>query len=99
MKIIFTLLIALWSTQLIAQFSFSGKVIDNNKKPISFANVTLLNKETKNIYKGGITEDDGSFSFNNITANTYEVVISFIGYKEVSRIIKIDTDKKLEPIV
>lgn len=99
MKTIFTLLIALWSTQLIAQFSFSGKVIDNNKKPISFANVTLLNKETKSIYKGSITEDDGSFSFNNITTNTYEVLISFIGYKEVSRKIKIDTDKKLEPIV
>lgn len=99
MKTILVLIIALWSTQLIAQFSLSGKIIDTHKKPISFANVTLLNKETKTIYKGNITEDDGSFLFNNIASNTYEMHISFIGYKKVLKILKLDQNKQLSSII
>ena len=98
MKIIQSLFIIFWSAQITAQYSFSGEVIDSAKNPISFANVILLHTTTKTIYKGNITDENGKFFFNNIEANTYELRVNFIGYKEVSKVIKIEDNKKLTPI-
>lgn len=98
MKIIQSLFIIFWSAQITAQYSFSGEVIDNTKNPISFANVILLHTATRTIYKGNITDENGKFFFKNIEANTYELRVNFIGYKEVSKIIKIEDNKKITPI-
>ncbi len=99
MKTIFALLTVLLSTQLVAQFSLTGKVVNSNSEPISFANITLLNTKTKSIYKGSITEDDGTFIIKNISPNNYELRISFIGYREVIKTLKIDKTLNLKNIL
>lgn len=69
------------------QFTLSGKVVDQNKKPL--AGATIVVKELK---KGTSTDKSGNFSFN-LKKGTYVVEVSFLGYKKVSEKIKIAKDE------
>ncbi|WP_298763365.1 TonB-dependent receptor [uncultured Polaribacter sp.] len=69
------------------QFTLSGKVVDQNKKPL--AGATIVVKELK---KGTSTDKSGNFSFN-LKKGTYTVEVSFLGYKKVSEKITIAKDE------
>ena len=66
------------------EFSVSGKVIDVDKQPISFANVLLLRQIDSSFVAGTSTDDKGLFEFRNISKEQYLINISFIGYKTTS---------------
>ena len=64
-----------------AQTSLNGKVLDKeNKEPIVFGSVAL--------YKNGVqltgtdTDDKGNFNFPDIDPGTYDVEVSYLGYKQ-----------------
>ena len=60
--------------------SVSGKVIDENDKPLNGASIKILNAE-----KNTITDDSGYFSIT-VTANKpVALVFSYTGYSEVQR--------------
>lgn len=69
------------------QFTLSGKVVDENKKPLSGASILV-----KEIKKGTSTEPNGDFSFN-LKKGTYTVEVSFLGYKTVSEKITLSKDE------
>ena len=56
-------------------YKVSGKVFDNNNEPVSLASV-----EVKELKKGLVTKDDGSYEFF-LERGKYDLVISIIGYK------------------
>jgi Family of unknown function (DUF5686)/CarboxypepD_reg-like domain len=56
-------------------FKLSGTVYDNRKVPLPLASV-----EIKQLRKGAVTKDDGSFQFF-LERGKYDLVISMIGYK------------------
>jgi hypothetical protein len=83
----FALLLIL-STELSAQFSISGKVIDkDSEKPLASASVFLGNAT-----KGTISGVDGSFRLTNIKSGQYDVVVSIIGYQTFAYSLMIDKD-------
>ncbi len=75
-KSLFFILSLLASLSLHAQlYKFSGFVIDGSKSPLPLATV-----EVKEVQKGMITDEDGSFEFFLETGN-YSMVISMVGFE------------------
>ncbi len=59
----------------------SGTLIDSlTKKPLDYASVGLYNSGGKAPITGVITDQKGSFKFDNLHAGRYKLVITFIGY-------------------
>lgn len=73
--------------QLNGQYEFSGKVTDEKGNALIGANVSF-----KGNYLGTITDESGNFIFKTIKEGSYEVKVSYVGYKTSTRSIKIDED-------
>ena len=76
------LLCSLTSTGEIAAQTVSGKLIDENKQPLPYANVVLLALPDSTFVTGTVTAEDGTFSLNTTTPNQL-VRISSIGYNTI----------------
>lgn len=60
------------------RLSISGRVVDSQKQPITYASVALTQNDK--LITGCTSDVDGKFSFE-ANAGNYELVISFIGYE------------------
>lgn len=65
-----------------------GKVVTADNQPAAFVTVQL--KGTKKVTA---THEDGQFVIRNIEAGTYEIVVSLIGFTQVSQSITIEKGK------
>ena len=61
------LLCSLTSIGEIAAQTVSGKLIDENKQPLPYANVVLLTLPDSTFVTGTVTAEDGTFSLNTTT--------------------------------
>ena len=66
--------------------SVSGKVLDENKKPIPYANVIILSAKDSTFIVGTTTADDGSFNFKEVTVGNI-LKASFIGYEPFTTVL------------
>ncbi|MFO7524671.1 MAG: TonB-dependent receptor [Ignavibacteriaceae bacterium] len=96
MKIIFTLLFFLAvSYSITAQTKLSGKITDNKNQPLPGANVYL-----QDTYDGTSSDIDGSFSFSTDEEGAGVLVISFVGFKTLTKDVALDgIDKFFEFIL
>ncbi|TAL50486.1 MAG: TonB-dependent receptor, partial [Chitinophagaceae bacterium] len=60
-----------------------GKIVDPAGKPISNANVLLLNSKDSVLVKGVLTTEGGTYSFENIKAGSYLITATHTGVKPV----------------
>ncbi len=83
-----------------AQYSLSGKIVDDTGTGLEFANVLLHASADSSFVKGAITELDGSFTFDAVTAGSYYIQASQVGLQTqtYSDILISSTDVALEPI-
>lgn len=58
----------------------SGKLITANGKPIPSANILLLNSRDTTLVKAGLSNDSGSYRFDNIAKGEYKLRVSSTGY-------------------
>ena len=65
----------------IAQNSISGKITDETKTSLPFANIILYEKGNIKNPKGVISDDLGDYHFENIKNGNYYIVISMLGFK------------------
>ena len=64
--------------------TLQGILEDSNKSPISFATITVIDTETNYKY-GVISQENGFYSFTNLPpGNSYEMTVSFLGYKTIT---------------
>ncbi len=64
----------------------SGTVIDQEtQQPVPYATVTLTLPESDKPVDGTVADEKGKFQLKNIPAGSYQVSISFIGYKAVEK--------------
>lgn len=68
-------------------YSLSGSVVDEDKKPLTGANVLLFPYE-----KGATTDGQGQFIISGLSKGIYIIEISFIGYKPVMDTLMVSTD-------
>lgn len=65
------------------QSSIHGKIVDTTGKPISNANVLLLNSKDSVLVKGVLTIEGGTYNFENINAGNYLITTTHTGIKPV----------------
>jgi iron complex outermembrane receptor protein len=63
------------------ELTLTGKVIDaSNKKPVPFVTVYLKHLKDSTYFSGGLANDSGIFSIEQLRPGRYQLKISFIGY-------------------
>ncbi|WP_299889026.1 TonB-dependent receptor [uncultured Lacinutrix sp.] len=88
MKNIFTLLLLLVTSTTIAQIKFEGVVKDSIGSPLELANVVAINQETKVMDSYGITNDQGKFRLSLEKNSTYNIQVSYIGFKTSEEVLE-----------
>ncbi len=69
-----------------AENIITGRVLDQStRQPIDFANVTMIRTGETVPAAGGVTDADGLFLLNGMTNGKYTLVISFMGYTDLTR--------------
>lgn len=59
-----------------------GKVIDaKTREALDYVNISVKKKESSDYVKGTVTDQSGAFVIGNLTNGTYEITVSYIGYK------------------
>lgn len=76
----------------LAQFSISGKVSDKT----TGENLTGAVVSISNTYIAVSTDISGAFSIKNLKKGTYEIKISFLGYKTITQTLPITENKNLD---
>ncbi len=78
------------SFQVYSQHSVKGIVQDKDRNPVVFANVVLLNSaDSTTVYRGAVSNEEGEYIFENIAAKEYVLSISFVGYENFLKKVKI----------
>ncbi len=65
----------------IAQYTIRGKVTENNKSPLPFANITLHRLGNEQLVKGVVSDDQGRYLFEDIAKGTYQIEVSVLGFE------------------
>jgi hypothetical protein len=81
--ILYTLSIFLAITVNAQKITFSGKVVDENHKPISFASITIL-KDT-NVVANKISAEDGGFTILLNDIGTYIMKVEHVSYSDFTK--------------
>lgn len=82
-----------------SQNQVGGQIVDKENQPVSFANVVLLNaKDSVSVIKGMISEDDGSFLFEEIENRPYILKISFLGFADYIKRFEVEGNTNLGKI-
>ena len=66
------------------QASISGSVVDNKKKPVEAATISLMKAADSSLFKISITDKAGKFSFQNIPVGSYFINTSAITYAKLN---------------
>lgn len=80
------IVLTFFAQETLAQLSISGKITDKSDKPVPGATVKLIEKDLIQI-----TSQDGTFEFSGLTAGTYNLTASYIGY--ITRNTKLNLQK------
>ncbi|MDG1730882.1 MAG: outer membrane beta-barrel family protein [Algibacter sp.] len=70
-------------------YTISGSVNDTTNKAIAYANVILINKENPEDIKGSTTNEAGFFKIDNIEKGDYNIKITFLGFEDFLKEIKL----------
>lgn len=71
-----------------------GSVVDyKTKTAMEFVNVAVKAKGTTAIVNAGVTDSQGDFILGGLKKGAYEVSVSCVGYKPVTRVIYVDDSK------
>ena len=79
--LILVLLFFFGAFSLVAQNTISGKIADEKKAPLPFANILLYQKDSTENPKGVVSDGDGNYFFENIKNGDYSIEVSTLGFK------------------
>ncbi len=63
----------------------SGALLDENGKPMDFATVSLLKAQDSSVVKGTLSNETGTYTFDNINSGTYIIKATVVGYKAATK--------------
>lgn len=63
-----------------AQTLLKGRILDENQKPLPYANVLLLKAQDSTLVKGAVSDDAGLFAIESVAAGQYILSGSMLGY-------------------
>ncbi|TBN17689.1 outer membrane beta-barrel family protein [Hyunsoonleella pacifica] len=80
--LLFALFLSFWGFS--QNYSIQGIVNDENQLDVAFANVILEDSQNQDRVLGTTTDEKGFFKFEDLTAKTYTLTISFLGFESFS---------------
>jgi iron complex outermembrane recepter protein len=85
MKILFTFFFSILLSSLVysQELHISGQVKNSAKESVPYATVIIKNAMDTSIVKGELADENGKFSFKNLTPGNYLLNISSVGYKNL----------------
>jgi hypothetical protein len=82
-----------------AQTNIHGTVIDNNIKPLEHASVLLLNAKDSSLAKGTLTDEKGTYHFDNTAGGSYLVSATYAGFgQQYTAVFTVSPGKTTLPI-
>src|ERR1700744_1266026 len=60
----------------------SGVLTDDKGKPMDYATVSILNAKDSSVVKGTLSNENGVYTFDHITAGTYIIKATVVGYQK-----------------
>lgn len=79
-KAIFALSVALGISVSLQAQTVSGRLVDEESRPMAFANVVILSPEDSSYVAGTVSREDGTFSLNNSSGQEPLLRVSSVGY-------------------
>jgi|AGTN01.3.fsa_nt_gi hypothetical protein len=77
--IILFISLLLWSIQINGQNEISGRILQQDNKPLEFVNIVLSTQDS--VFATGTTSDQsGKFKLKNIPSGDYYITTAFLGY-------------------
>ena len=78
----------------LAQGVVKGRVLDKQSdEALPFVNIRV-NDASGKLVKGGMTDANGSFNFSGLKDGSYQLQVSFVGYKTVTRSFQLSPQKR-----
>ncbi|TCC86638.1 TonB-dependent receptor [Pedobacter frigiditerrae] len=72
----------------------TATIIDSlTKQPVDYATISLVKVKDNKTVNGGVTDDKGKISLQNVAADEYKLTIGFIGYKSKTVSVKTTLQK------
>ncbi|WP_075341049.1 outer membrane beta-barrel family protein [Tenacibaculum agarivorans] len=96
-RTLFTTLLILISAFVKAQ-TLTGTIVSETQEPLPYVNV-IVNTQEGNLIKAAITNEQGIFKIQDLSPNTYNLVVSFVGYTTVKKIITITSTSLELPLI
>ncbi|NJY61445.1 TonB-dependent receptor [Salinimicrobium sp. CDJ15-81-2] len=94
------LILFLCSFSVYSQHSVEGKIVDSNRDPVAFANLILLNaQDSTTVYKGAVSSENGKFNFTDVEPDAYLLKVSFVGFRDHLKQIKVSKNENLGTLV
>ena len=88
MKKIVFIAIFMVTGALSAQITFNGIIKDSIGNPLEMANVIALDTVAKRVASYGFSDDKGNFKLELKNNTTYNIKISYVGFKDISEFLK-----------
>ncbi|MDR2920558.1 MAG: TonB-dependent receptor [Tannerella sp.] len=100
-KFIFVFLcVCIIETDLAAQYTMKGKVLDNKLQPVEFSNVVLYKNSDSVMVSHAITDAEGQFAITSQSLDECYITASFIGYiTYTSKPLKVSKNFTLDDII
>lgn len=92
MRLYFSIAFLLFGFVSHAQLVIKGKITDVDDNPLAGAHIQLSNLQL-------ISDENGEFSFSELTASEYSITVSYVGYIEFVDNFYLSTDKELHIIL
>ncbi len=67
--------------------------------PIEYANIILYSEDSSELIKGASSDFEGEFFLKNLTANTYKLRVSFIGYENYEETIVLSENESMSIVL
>lgn len=78
-----------------AQGTVKGKILDRQKsEPLGFVNIKVTEQGSDKFAGGGITDAGGNFNVSGLKDGKYTLLLTFMGYKDVTRQFEITPAKR-----
>lgn len=78
-----------------AQGIVKGKILDRQKsEPLGFVNIKVTEQGSDKFVGGGITDAGGNFNVSGLKDGKYTLLLTFMGYKDVTRQFEITPTKR-----
>ncbi|MEN8229870.1 MAG: TonB-dependent receptor [Bacteroidota bacterium] len=84
------LVLAIMVSPAIGQYNLSGVVVDEQNTPLPGANLFI-----KELSRGTVTYEDGSFSMGKVPEGSYHLKVTFVGYETQLKSIHLSSDMAL----